>query len=482
MKAALQLRPSQHLSLTPQLQQAIRLLQLSTVELQQEVQATLDENLMLEVDDNAAPPIPSEAEASENSEAVAQVPGEAQETTLNSRLADDLPTNSTWDVPHTPADTSGVAADDYDLLAQQSKAPSLQAHLRWQMQLAPFSAQDQLIADVLIDSIDNAGYLQIDLADIVTMFAAQGLAQQDIEAVLHRIQHFDPPGVAARNVQESLLLQAQQVLPEGQHKDQAVTLLTHYFDHLTARNEKKLCQVLQVSPAELQPILQQIRALHPHPGTQIGEMEPAYIVPDVLVTQQAGGWQVELNPETVPKLRVNAEYAALVQRGNQGEENQLLKEHLQTARGFIKNLQTRHTTILRVARCIVQTQADFFAQGVGAMKPLILQDVADTLELHESTISRVTANKYMHTPQGTFAFKYFFSSRVRMASEGVASATAVSALIKKIIQAESPLKPLSDNAVAHLLSEQGVRIARRTVTKYREALRIPASSVRRQLP
>jgi RNA polymerase sigma-54 factor len=226
--------------------------------------------------------------------------------------------------------------------------------------------------------------------------------------------------------------------------------------------------------------LHDIRCLQPHPGAQIGEIKPNCIVPDVLVSQQAKGWLVELNPETVPKLRINAEYAALIKRANDSDDNLLLKDHLQAARVFMNNVQTRHDTVLQVARCIVAAQHDFFEQGVEAMKPLILQTVADSLGLHESTVSRVTSQKYMQTPRGTFAFKYFFSSHVRTTSGGTVSATAVSALIKKTIQAEDPQKPLSDNVLAQQLSELGVHIARRTVTKYRESLRIPASSERRR--
>ncbi len=475
MKSVLQLRPSQGLSLTPQLQQAIKLLQLSTVELQHEVQTALDENLMLEVDEPVAQSASPVADTP-----IAQVPGSEQETTVSPALADMLPTESRWEITGAQTNPAQSGSADYDPLAQQSTCLSLQAHLRWQMEMAPFSDQDQQIADIIIDGIDDAGYLQVDIADIVSTLQTEAIDQQMVEAVLHRIQHFDPPGVAARDAQETLVLQAKQVLPANAQTDQVIRVLTDHFDLLAARDEKKLAQRLQVTPAELQAILHDIRGLHPHPGAQIGDLAPNCVVPDVLVSQQAGGWLVELNPNTVPKLRINNEYAALVQRANDSDDNQLLKDHLQTARSFISNIQTRHDTVLQVARCIVAAQHAFLEQGVEAMKPLVLQTVADTLGLHESTVSRVTARKTMQTPRGTFSFKYFFSSHVRTTEGGTASATAVCALIKKLIQAESPQKPLSDNALATLLSEQGVTIARRTVAKYRESLRIPTSSERRR--
>ena len=476
MKSVLQLRPSQGLSLTPQLQQAIKLLQLSTVELQHEVQAALDENMMLEVDESVLQPtsaIPTSAESPET-----QVPGSDQETTVTPALPDMLPTEGRWDLAG--AGSVNTLATDYDPLAQHSIHLTLQAHLRWQMELARFSDQDQRIADIIIDGIDDAGYLQVDVADIVHTMQSEAVDQSTVEAVLHRIQHFDPPGVAARDAQESLVLQASQVLAAGEQTDRVIQVLTDHFDLLAARDEKKLAHCLQVTPTVLQAILHDIRGLHPHPGAQVGDIEPNCVVPDVLVSQQASGWLVELNPDTVPKLRINTEYAALVQRANDSDDNLLLKEHLQSARSFISNVQTRHDTVLQVARCIVAAQHAFLEQGVVAMKPLVLQTIADTLGLHESTVSRVTARKTMQTPRGTFAFKYFFSSHVRTTEGGTASATAVCALLKKMIQAESPQKPLSDNALATLLSEQGVTIARRTVAKYRESLRIPTSSERRR--
>ncbi|MEL6711054.1 MAG: RNA polymerase factor sigma-54 [Pseudomonadota bacterium] len=470
MKSALQLRPSQHLALTPQLQQAIRLLQLSTVELQQEVQSVLDENMMLEVVESNAIPTPSVAAP----EALSQVPGEAQESIPNqSALAEaaDLPIESRY-----PTQT-GV---DYDPLTQHSSAPSLQAHLLWQMALTPFAPVDQLIADVLIDSIDNKGYLQIDTAEVVSVLSDQQISEDDVIAVLHRIQQFDPPGVAARDVQECLLLQARQIIAEGELKSQVMALLTDHFALLAARDETQLARALNLSVAALQPVLQQIRSLHPHPGEQVGEVAAACVVPDVLVSQQSAGWRVELNPDMLPKLQINADYVALIRRADQQAENVLLKEHLQTARSFIRNLQTRHDTVLQVAQCIVQEQQAFFTQGVTAMKPLVLQEVADQLGLHESTVSRVTSHKFMQTPRGTFAFKYFFSSKVKTADGGSVSSTAVCAQIRQLVQAEPSHKPLSDNALTEALKAQGIAIARRTVAKYRESLRIPPSGERRR--
>jgi RNA polymerase sigma-54 factor len=470
MKSALQLRPSQHLALTPQLQQAIRLLQLSTVELQQEVQSVLEDNLMLELVDGHA----ESATTVAASESLSQVPGEAQEVTPSqSALAEaaDPPTESRY---------PGQADADYDPLTQHSTAPSLQAHLHWQAALTTFTPVEQLIAEILIDSIDAAGYLQIDSAEVSAVMQPP-VSQEDVVAVLHRIQQFDPPGVGARDVQECLLLQARQLVADGELKTQVISLLSDHFAVLAARDEKQLAQVLKLTPAALQLVLQQIRSLHPHPGEQVGGAAADCVVPDVLVSQQSSGWRVELNPETLPKLRINADYVALIRRADQQAENVLLQDHLQAARSFIRNLQTRHDTVLQVAQCIVHEQQAFFAQGVVAMKPLVLQEVADHLGLHESTVSRVTSQKFMQTPRGTFAFKYFFSSRVKTTEGGGVSSTAVCARIRQLVQAEPAHKPLSDNALAEALKAQGIAIARRTVTKYRESLRIPPSGERRRM-
>lgn len=490
MKPSIQLKLGQHLTMTPQLQQAIRLLQLSTLDLKQEIQDALDSNLMLETEEEGqlrddageAEKSPDEAgdDGSETvtNETEVKVDGEA--------MPDELPVDTAWDdlydaVSATGASTQAGGDDHSDFLLQQAPGQTLQDHLAWQMNLAHFSDTDLAIATAIIDSISDDGYLTAGLEDILAAVDDPDVELDEVEAVLHRLQSFDPPGVAARDARECLHIQLRQLPQDTPWLAEALSLVGEHFELLAAQDEAQLKRKLKLDADELRSVVGLIRSLNPRPGTAIAGEEPRYIEPDVFVFKRNNQWRVELNPEAAPRLRINASYAGLIRRADNSSDNTTLKNHLQEARWFIKSLQSRNDTLLRVASKIVEFQREFFEHGEEAMKPLVLRDIAEALDMHESTISRVTTQKYMHTPRGTLEFKYFFSSHVSTAGGGEASATAIRALIKKLIAAEKPAKPLSDNKIATILDEQGIKVARRTVAKYRESMAIPPSNERKRL-
>ncbi len=496
MKQTLQLRLGQHLTMTPQLQQAIRLLQLSALDLSHEIQEALDTNPLLDTDeehrhnsqkDGDESDAKSQNEDKSTSQEGNDINNEKEIQTDSAQLTEDLPVDSEWtDVydSYLPSSGGGGETADNDYLAQRSGAPTLPEHLVWQMNLTPFTPQDHMIATTLIDSISDDGYFTGNLEEILQSLNPQEdeeITLEDLEAVLHRIQAFDPPGIAARGPQECLLIQLEQLPPTTPYVDAAIRLCRDHFTHLASQDQNQIKRRLKVNDEELSDIMRLIRSLNPRPGTAIAQSEPEYVVPDVFVSKRNGRWLVELNAETTPKLRVNSDYASLIRRADQSDDNTFLKNHLQEARWFIKSLMSRNETILRVASKIVEYQQGFFEHGEEAMKPLVLRDIAEALEMHESTISRVTTQKYMHTPRGTLEFKYFFSSHVSTSAGGECSSTAIRALIKKMIAAELPNKPLSDNKIATLLSEQGIEVARRTVAKYRESMSIPPSNERKRL-
>ena len=489
MKQALQLRLGQHLTMTPQLQQAIRLLQLSTLELQTEIQDALDSNLMLEVDDEHNNTDKTDAVSATETDSAAGAQ-EAEVTELkgpdeNSAIPEDLPTDSSWDDIYdsiTPPSSAGSAVE-HDFEISGNTEESLQEHLHWQMELTPFSETDQAIAEVIIDSISDDGYLGASIEEIhqALINDIEEIELDEVEAVLHRIQNFDPPGVGARDLRESLILQLKQLPLDSEWLELATQMVSEHFELLASRDYALLARRMKINEDTLKEIIQLIQSLNPRPGSQITASQPEYIVPDVIVTKVKGKWQVELNAETAPRLRVNPHYASLIKKVNNSKDNTYLKNHLQEARWFIKSLMSRNETLLKVSRCIVERQADFLEHGEEAMKALVLHDIAEKVDMHESTISRVTTRKYMHTPRGIFELKYFFSSHVSTASGGECSATAIRALIKKLVAAELPNKPLSDSKIANILSDQGIMVARRTVAKYREALAIPPSNERKRL-
>jgi len=401
-------------------------------------------------------------------------------------MPDELPVDTAWedlyDVPQAPTAAVAPSGDgNSDYLAQQSDGETLQSYLSWQANLGHFSDEDMAIATAIIDSISKDGYLTDELGDIVMAVNNPEVGEEEVEAVLHRIQSFDPPGVAARDPRECLLIQLRQLPPDTPELATALRLIEDHFGLLAAQDEAQIRRRMKIGAEQLQAANALIRSLNPRPGTAIASESASYIEPDVFVFKRNGQWRVELNPDAAPRLRVNSEYAGLIRRADNSNDNTTLKNHLQEARWFIKSLQSRNDTLLRVASKIVEFQLGFFEHGPEAMKPLVLRDIAEVVEMHESTISRVTTQKYMHTPRGTLEFKYFFSSHVSTAGGGEASATAIRALIKKLITAEKPAKPLSDNKIAAILEDQGINVARRTVAKYRESMAIPPSNERKRL-
>ena len=482
MKPTLQLRLGQQLAMTPQLQQAIRLLQLSTLELQQEIQQAIDANPLLEQEDEsdiATPDVSDDEDFTppDSSEEMAQ----AQEN-----MPEELPMDTTWDEVYSAAGSttsSGLMNSDDESVYQGETTETLQDYLLWQMRLTPFSEQDAAIALAIIDSIDESGYLSDSLNDIQQAVGTEDelIEMDEIEAVLKRIQHFDPIGVAARSVQECLLIQLSQFSAGTPWLAEARQVIKDHMDLLGARDYRNLARKLQLKEAELKDVLQLIQTLEPRPGSRVMPSESTYVIPDVAVLKKNGRWVVELNPDAMPKIRINETYASMARHARNSSDSQFIRSHLQEAKWFIKSLESRNETLLKVANCIVKQQQDFFEYGEEAMKPMVLNDVAEEVEMHESTISRVTTQKYMHTPRGIFELKYFFSSHVNTDSGGECSSTAIRALIKKLVAAENPAKPLSDSKIADLLTEQGIMVARRTIAKYRESLSIPPSSQRKRL-
>lgn len=482
MKPTVQLGFGQHLTMTPQLQQAIRLLQLSTLDLKQEIQEALDSNLMLtteeEVDRNQGKLEQTEVKSESNTDFDAEVHADKEV------IPADLPVDTQWedqfDTP-TVRQSASEHSINSDFAERQGQTQSLRDYLFWQMNLTHFSDTDRAIAAALIDGIDNKGYLQTGLADLLTELDSDEIELEEVTAVLHRIQQFDPPGVAARDLEECIRLQIQQLPKDQPWRAESLALLDGHFDLLVKGDEAGIRQLLKIDSATAKAVVSLIRSVNPNPGEDISPSPTAYVEPDVLVSREKGRWIVELNPEITPRLAVNSDYVSLIRRADNSSDNVTLKNHLQEAKWFIKSLHSRNDTLLRVASKIVEFQQNFFEFGAEAMKPLVLRDIAEELDLHESTISRVTTNKYMLTPRGTLEFKYFFSSQLNTHDGGAASATAIRALIKKLVAAEKPEKPLSDNKISTLLSSEGIKVARRTVAKYREAMAIPPSNERKRL-
>ena len=490
MKQTLQLRIGQNLTMTPQLQQAIRLLQLSTIDLQAEIQEILETNPLLEAVDDNNP----EQESHDDDRLADSLhmdergDGDMDQSSI-ADIPDELPVDSDWedtyDMP-VPA-SSGVGAVEAPNFDNQSgPEESLKDHLFWQMRLTPFSDHDMIIAMAIIDAIDEQGYLQASLDDIrETLLNEHGFEEppedDEIEAVLHRIHQFDPLGVGCRNLQECLLVQLNHLSPDTPWRSTALTLVREHMELLGSRDLAQLMRKMKLGEDELKQALTLVQSMNPRPGSLIESKTTEYIIPDVVVRKLNGKWRVELNSEVMPKLRVNSSYASLIRRADSSADNTFMKNQLQEARWFIKSLQSRNETLLKVASCIVERQQGFLDFGEEAMKALVLHDVAETVGMHESTISRVTTQKYMHTPRGVFELKYFFSSHVGTDSGGECSATAIRALLKKLIAAEDPRKPLSDSKLANILGEQGIKVARRTIAKYRESISIPSSSERKRL-
>lgn len=497
MKQSLQLRLGQHLTMTPQLQQAIRLLQLSTLDLQSEVQEALETNPMLEAGEGEgttegwdSPPA-EKADTAPKSEQEAPVSTESQEISsveIQEKMPDELPVDSSWEDVYEPvvaaSSGSSVSAEDHQRMFenQSGNGESLASHLVWQMELTPFSEIDKAIAGAIIDSISDNGYLTSSLEDIQQGFLEENEVDiEEVEAVLHQIQNYDPLGVGARDLRECLLLQLKQEDRSRIEVVHAIALVDEYLDMLGGRDYNKIMRRMKLSLEQLQCAFEVVKSMNPRPGSAIDSGSAEYITPDVAVKKHKGSWRVELNVDAMPKLRVNSQYAGYIKRADSSPDNTYMKNQLQEARWLIKSIASRNETLLKVATSIVEHQRGFLEHGDEAMKPMVLHDIADELGMHESTISRVTSRKYMHTPAGIFELKYFFSSHVSTATGGACSSTAIRALIKKLVAAESPKKPLSDNKLSKILEEQGINVARRTVAKYREAMSIPPSNERKRL-
>ncbi|MEW5839352.1 MAG: RNA polymerase factor sigma-54 [Pseudomonadota bacterium] len=522
MKLGFELRQGQSLTMTPQLQQSIRLLQLSTLELEAEILAAVESNPMLEIDesigesatgDSGIDERNSASEALRSNDTFEQAlsqgaadfdaaqdyaaPADTRtEQTLDleapsASMPDELALDSRWDdIYEADGSTSfsrgDAESEEYDFIGSRSSgSDNLLDHLLSQLLVFPLSSRDQLIASAIIESINDNGLLDDTLEEIV-----RGLQQQDLPdvemdealAMLHLVQTFDPPGVGARDLQESLSIQLAQLetAPELQEARQHAAQLLAHLDLLGNHDYNRLRRLLNINEEQLKAALHIVQSLSPHPGDRMRSNEVDYVVPDVFVRRVGKSWRAEMNSAILPKLRINQTYAGYIQRGQRSDDMSYMRNALNDARWFIKCVHSRHDTLFAVAEAIVRRQQGFFEHGETAMRPLVLREIAEELELHESTISRITSNKYMHTPKGVVEFRYFFSSHVATSDGNDASSTAIRAMLKKIISGENPQKPLSDNKIAEMLEAEGIHVARRTLAKYREALGIPPSNERKR--
>jgi len=447
--------------MTPQLQQAIRLLQLPVLDLNAQIQEALEENIMLEMED--LPDVPQT-----NAETTAEVETIRAEDTWQERSAERI-ADGGWNGEGRPitefADESGQ---------------TLREHLLWQLEMEDFSPRQLVIGEAIVDSINDDGYLSVDLDEIeASLDEESGVTPQEIEETLVKVQRLDPVGVGARSVSECIILQLQQLDPSTPGLALAIELAENHLDLIASREYGELRRSLRTSEEDLHDALALVRSCNPKPGLAVSPAGAEYVIPDVFVRKIDNRWQVEISPTGVPRLSVNQQYARLL-RGS--GDHSVLRSQLQEARWLIRSLEIRNETLMKVATCIVARQTEFLEHGDEAMKPMVLRDVAEEIGMHESTISRVTTNKYMHTPRGVFEFKYFFSSHLSSVDGQDQSSTSVRAKIRKLIGAENPVKPLSDSKIANLLAEEGISVARRTVAKYRESMNIASSSDRRKRP
>ncbi len=481
MKHSLQLRLSQHLTLTPQLQQSIRLLQLSTLELNQELERFLQDNPLLEREDGSAEAIPLSAGMN----------GPSQETQTVSESApapsDDAPAQSDGDVfTGTREEVYGTGSgredgddDDYPQLAAES--PTLRNHLISQLALKNLTDRDRTLVTLLIESLDDDGYLGQDVTELQELLPEElQVEPEELQIALKHLQHLEPTGVGARNLAESLELQLLATPEATPFRAEALDVVRNHLEALAARDFTRLRKALRCDDACLRGLQKLITSLNPRPGREYASDDTRYVVSDVIVRKVKGVWMAALNPDAMPRLRINRLYADILSRARSSGSQQLASQ-LQEAKWLIKNVQQRFDTILRVAQAIIDRQRHFFEHGEVAMRPLVLREIAEALELHESTVSRVTTQKFMHTPRGIFELKYFFGSHVTTDSGGSASSTAIRALIKQLVSAEDSHKPLSDSQLAEILGQQGIVVARRTVAKYRESLQILPVNLRKSL-
>ncbi len=471
--------------MTPQLQQAIRMLQLSTMELQQEIQQVLESNPLLEeVTDNESDSAELETHTTDT------------ESSIEETLPDDLAADTSWDEVYDMSSSdsnissSGTGTNNADssnlLETLNAEETGLKDHLLWQINNCNFSIQDKIIAATLIDSLDDKGFLTESVDDIHASLTDQLLIEVDeVVAILHYIQHLDPVGVAAKSLQECLLIQLTHSYSDHDLYQKAYQLLEKNLDLLEKRNYIKIKKVYNLDDKAYEQLISLLRSLNPNPGQLFESKTADYITPDVFISKphghKNGQWIATLNQDFESKLRVNEFYRNMIPQTANANDKKFLQDNLQHARGFIKALQNRNSTILNVANEIIKRQSAFLKYGDQAMKPMVLKDIADDLGVHESTISRVSTQKYMHTPHGIFELKYFFSSHVATSTGGECSSTAIRAMIQQLINGENTRKPLSDNKLTDILKNQGINVARRTVAKYREAMTIPSSRERKSL-
>lgn len=543
IRNTLQIRTTQTQSqvLTPQMQQAIRLLQLSTIELQQQIRQTVDSNPMLEIDDTDISSMEESYEdmvADENQNQSDYDPFSDDSSVNNASIDDELSlskilengsidpnsketqedeeynTDDSHDLDELSDQKTADDSHDLDVLSDQKVADdsqysaevktgkglaienddiyegetieTLHDHLMFQLEMSPLDDIDKKIAEAIIDGIDDSGYLKESLEDILECVKLQDptVTIEDVNAVLKLVQHYDPLGVGARSVQECILIQLNSLPDDTEYKKLAVELITNYIDLLSNRNYAALCQKLSVKEYVLKKINDLITSLEPRPGNNIvhSKKQTDFVIPDLIVVKDKNGeYTAELNPASNIKVRINEEYAKLANRARNEAEKIFFKDNLRDAKNFKQSIDTRNETLLKVGRCIVSHQREFMERGESAMHPMILKDVGEEIGRNESTVSRITTEKYIYTPKGTFELKYFFSSSVNTESGESASSTAIKALIKEIISKEPPRKPLSDNKISEMLNEKGYNVARRTISKYREALGIPSTSQRKQL-
>ena len=484
MKPALQLRLSQQLTLTPQLQQAIRLLQLSTLDMHQEVARLLEENPMLEAaEESGQSNFPSDASSlPSRSTATAEEP---QTTKTDERSGDDSGPDTFGNEPADWNTGSGImrSTDDEDenYPEQAAEQASLRAHLHSQLTTSSIDDKDRKVVGLLIDALDENGYLAQDLDELSGLLPDElEITLDDLETALVQLQHLDQPGLGARNLGECLALQLRALPEDTPQRDLAVRLVSHHLELVAAHDFSKIKKLLRCTDDELRAAQHLITCLNPKPGAEFGQSVADYVVPDVIVEKYKSRWRARLNAEAMPKLRVNQIYANILQQRSDKNSSQLAVQ-LQEAKWLIKNLEQRFDTILRVAQAIVERQANFFEHGEIGMRPLVLREIADELELHESTISRSTTQKFMRTPRGIFEFKHFFGSGLATDSGGTCSSTAIRELIKQLVSAEDTHKPLTDSRMSEILAQQGIVVARRTIAKYRESMRILPVNLRKSL-
>jgi len=472
LKQSLQLKLGQQLTMTPQLQQAIRLLQLPTIELQAHIRELLESNVMLEQDEDSESVAYDSLPSTETTpQTAAAPPEETPVEVVEGTWADQSvgPSESPW---------SGSVDEDRQQEYADSSGQTLQDHLLWQLELAHLAPREVAIGRAVIDAINDDGYL-IEPLDAIGAALKPELdpSDEEVERMLNIVQLFDPPGVGARSLSECLLLQLEQLDPTTPGLTVANTIARSHLERLAERELSALRAELRTSEAELEAAIALVRSCHPKPGSVISGSAPEYVVPDVFVRRTPRGWSVEINGATLPRVRLNQSYANLVGRS---ASHATMRTQLQEARWLLKSLEIRNDTLTKVARSIVERQSDFLERGEEYMRPMILRDIAEAISMHESTVSRVTSGKYMHTPRGVFELRYFFSSHVEGTDGSGTSSTAIRAKIRKLIRDEDPAAPLSDSRIAEILSGEGIPVARRTVAKYRETMGLAPSNERRR--